>query len=73
MRTHAHVVIVGAGIAGCSAAYHLAQLGWKDILVVDKGPLFETGGPTRHAPGLLFPTHSSKMITEIQRRTVCLL
>ena len=40
MRAHAHVVIVGAGIAGCSAAYHLAQLGWKDILVVDKGPLF---------------------------------
>ena len=73
MRTHAHVVIVGAGIAGCSAAYHLAQLGWKDILVVDKGPLFETGGSTSHAPGLIFQTNYSKMMTEFARYTVCLL
>ncbi|MCB0025377.1 MAG: FAD-binding oxidoreductase, partial [Caldilinea sp.] len=70
MRTHAHVVIVGAGIAGCSAAYHLAQLGWKDILVVDKGPLFETGGSTSHAPGLIFQTNYSKMMTEFAKYTV---
>jgi glycine cleavage system aminomethyltransferase T/glycine/D-amino acid oxidase-like deaminating enzyme len=70
MRTHASIVIVGAGIAGCSAAYHLTQLGWKDILVVDKGPLFETGGSTSHAPGLIFQTNYSKLMTEFAKYTV---
>ena len=73
MRTHARLVIVGAGIVGCSAAYHLAQLGWHDILVLDKGPLFETGGSTTHAPGLIFQTNYSKMMTEFARYTVNLL
>ena len=73
MRTHARVVIVGAGIAGCSAAYHLAQMGWTDILVLDKGPLFETGGSTTHAAGLIFQTNYSKMMTEFAKYTVNLL
>ena len=73
MRTHARLVIVGAGIVGCSAAYHLTQMGWSDILVVDKGPLFETGGSTTHAPGLIFQTNYSKMMTEFAKYTVNLL
>lgn len=73
MRAHAHIVIVGAGIVGCSAAYHLAQLGWKDILVVDKGPLFNTGGATSRAPGLIFQTNYSRLMTEFARYTVELL
>lgn len=73
MRTQARIVIVGAGIVGCSAAYHLAQLGWKDILVVDKGPLFETGGSTTLAPGLIFQTHTSQLMTNFARYTVKLL
>jgi glycine/D-amino acid oxidase-like deaminating enzyme len=44
MRTQANLVIIGAGIVGASAAYHLTKLGWRDIVVVDKGPLYETGG-----------------------------
>jgi glycine/D-amino acid oxidase-like deaminating enzyme len=36
--------VVGAGIVGASAAYHLAELGERDVLVLDQGPLFETGG-----------------------------
>ena len=44
MKTNASVVIIGAGIVGCSTAYHLAQLGWKNIAVVEQGPLFATGG-----------------------------
>ena len=70
MPTHARVVVVGAGIAGCSVAYHLTQLGWRDIVVVDQGPLFETGGSTSHAPGLVFQINPSKTMTEFARYTV---
>ena len=48
-------------------------MGWSDILVVDKGPLFETGGSTTHAPGLIFQTNYSKMMTEFAKYTVNLL
>ncbi len=42
-------VIVGAGIVGTSAAYALTQRGWRDVVVLDQGPLFATGGSTSHA------------------------
>jgi dimethylglycine oxidase len=73
VQTHARLVIIGAGIVGCSAAYHLAQLGWRDIVVLDQGPLFETGGSTSHAPGLVFQTNSSRMMTAFAMYTVNLL
>ena len=67
---HARAVIVGAGIAGCSVAYHLTKLGWRDIVVVDQGPLFETGGSTSHAPGLVFQINASKTMTSFAQYTV---
>jgi glycine cleavage system T protein len=67
MQQHARLVIVGAGIVGCSAAYHLAKLGWRDIVVVDKGDLFENDGSTSHAPGGMFLTNPSKMMTEFAK------
>ena len=70
MPRRARVVVVGAGIAGCSVAYHLTQLGWRDIVVVDQGPLFETGGSTSHAPGLVFQINPSKTMTSFARYTV---
>ncbi len=70
MQDHARVVIIGAGLAGTSVAYHLAQLGWKDIVVLDKGPMFETGGSTSHAPGLVFQVNFSKMMSVFARETV---
>ena len=39
----ARVVIIGAGIVGNSMAWHLARLGWRDIVLLDKGPLPEPG------------------------------
>ena len=51
MLKHANVVIVGAGIVGTAAAYHLARLGWRDIVVLDKGAIPENDGSTSHAPG----------------------
>ena len=70
LPTHAQVVIIGAGIVGCSLAYHLTKLGWRDIVVVEQGPLYETGGSTSHAPGLVFQINPSKTMTEFAKYTV---
>ena len=47
----AKVVIVGGGVIGCSTAYHLAKLGWKDIVLLERAEL--TSGTTWHAAGLV--------------------
>ncbi len=73
MRTKARLVIIGAGIVGCSAAYHLTQLGWKDIVVIDQGPLYETGGSTSHAPGIIFEINGSRAMCKMAQYTVDLL
>ena len=72
MLDRARTVIVGAGIVGTSAAYHLAELGEPDVLVVDQGPLFETGGSSSHAPGLVFQTNGSRTMCRIAQDTVAL-
>ena len=64
--------MIGAGIVGASAAYHLAELGEPDVLVLDQGPLFETGGSTSHAPGLAFQTNGSRMMCRIAQESVAL-
>ena len=51
MRSEAQAVIIGGGVAGCSIAYHLTLMGWREIVLVDKGEL--TGGATFHAAGLI--------------------
>lgn len=61
----ASVVVIGAGIVGSSAVRHLAELGWRDILLVDKGLLPEPGGSTDHASNFVFPVDHSKEITEL--------
>jgi glycine cleavage system T protein len=70
MQTKARLVIIGAGIVGCSTAYHLTQKGWRDIVVLDQNSLYETGGSTSHAPGLIFQTNSSRMMCEFAQYTV---
>ena len=45
--THAQVVIIGGGVGGCSIAYHLTQMGWKDVVVLERGEL--TCGSTWHS------------------------
>ena len=42
----ANVVVIGAGIVGNSVVGHLAKLGWRDIVQLDKGPLPNPGGST---------------------------
>jgi glycine cleavage system aminomethyltransferase T/glycine/D-amino acid oxidase-like deaminating enzyme len=70
LPAHAAIVIVGAGIVGCSAAYALTQRGWRDVVVVEQGPLFATGGSTSHAPGLVFQTNPSKTMAIFAKRAV---
>ncbi len=64
------VVVIGAGIVGASLADELTARGWTDVTVLDRGPLFTTGGSTSHAPGLVFQTNPSKTMTEFAKYTV---
>ncbi len=68
----AAVVIIGGGVAGTSVAYHLARRGLTDIVLVDQGPLWETGGSTSHAPGLVFQHNPSRTMTRFAQETVAL-
>jgi glycine cleavage system aminomethyltransferase T/glycine/D-amino acid oxidase-like deaminating enzyme len=70
VRDRAQTVIVGAGVVGVSAAYHLSQMGVTDVLVLDQGPLFETGGSTSHAPGIIFQTNGSRTMCRIAQDSV---
>jgi glycine cleavage system aminomethyltransferase T/glycine/D-amino acid oxidase-like deaminating enzyme len=60
----ARVVVVGAGIVGNSMVYHLARLGWKDMVLLDKGPLPNPGGSTGHASNFIFLVDHSKEMTK---------
>jgi dimethylglycine oxidase len=70
MEAEARVVIIGAGIVGCGVAEHLTRMGWRDIVVLDQGPLYEAGGSTSHAPGGMFQTNPSKTMTDLARYSV---
>jgi glycine cleavage system aminomethyltransferase T/glycine/D-amino acid oxidase-like deaminating enzyme len=68
LPTHARVVIVGGGIIGTSTAYHLAALGWTDIVLLERHQL--TAGTTWHAAGLMVTYGStSETSTEIRKYT----
>src|ERR671922_3064886 len=61
----ASAVIIGAGIVGNSLVHHLALLGWRDLVLVDKGPMPNPGGSTGHASNFIFPIEYSKMMSEL--------
>lgn len=64
----ARVVIVGGGIVGCSVAYHLAELGWTDVIVLERSQL--TSGSTFHAAGLVGQLRSSANVTRMLGHSV---
>jgi len=70
MKTYAQTVIIGAGIVGCSTAYYLSQFGVKDVLVIDKGELFENDGSTSHAPGGVNPLSNNTSMQQLAAGTV---
>jgi glycine cleavage system aminomethyltransferase T/glycine/D-amino acid oxidase-like deaminating enzyme len=60
---HARAVIIGGGVGGTSIAYHLTQLGWKDVVLVDRAEL--TSGSTFHSAGLVGQLRSSVTLTKM--------
>ena len=58
--TSAKVVVIGAGIVGNCLVGHLAELGWTDMVLLDKGPLPNPGGSTGHASNFIFPVDHNK-------------
>src|SRR6201995_5992055 len=63
----ASAVVIGAGIVGNSLVHHLALLGWRDVVLVDKGPLPNPGGSTGHASNFIFPIEYSRLLFELTR------
>ena len=62
--SRAKVVVIGAGIVGNCLVGELADLGWTDMVLIDKGPLPNPGGSTGHASNFIFPTdHNKEMAT----------
>src|SRR5580692_3718658 len=61
--TRARVVIIGGGVIGASVAYHLAQLGWTDVLLLEQGQL--SCGTTWHAAGLVGQLRASESGTRL--------
>ena len=65
LPTSARVVIIGGGVVGCSVAYHLAKLGWKDVVLLERKQL--TSGTTWHAAGLIGQLRATSNMTKLAR------
>jgi glycine cleavage system aminomethyltransferase T/glycine/D-amino acid oxidase-like deaminating enzyme len=59
----ARCVIVGGGVGGCSIAYHLARLGWRDVVLLERSQL--TSGSTFHSAGLVGQLRGSVTLTRM--------
>ncbi|MEP7456638.1 FAD-dependent oxidoreductase [Phyllobacterium sp. SB3] len=70
MRTHAQAVIIGGGLIGCSILYHLAKLGWSDVVLLERDEL--TSGSTWHAAANIHGLHDSTNISRLQHYTMAL-
>ena len=65
LPNQARVVIIGGGVIGCSVAYHLAKLGWRDVVLLERKQL--TSGTTWHAAGLIAQLRASANMTKMAK------
>ncbi len=65
LPSHARVVIIGGGVIGCSVAYHLTKLGWKDVVLLERKQL--TSGTTWHAAGLIAQLRATANMTKLAK------
>lgn len=63
LPSHAQVVIIGGGVGGCSIAYHLTLMGWKDVVLLERHEL--TSGSTWHSAGLVGQMRSDANLTRM--------
>ncbi len=63
LPTQAQVVVIGGGVGGCSIAYHLAKMGWTDVVVLERHEL--TSGSTWHSAGLVGQLRSDVNLTRM--------
>ncbi len=68
MKDHARVVVIGGGVTGCSILYHLAKMGWSDVVLIERSEL--TAGSSWHAAGNLFVLTSPSNAQRLQHYTV---
>ncbi len=68
MDSYTRAVIIGGGITGCSIAYHLAKLGWTDIVLLEKGEL--TSGTTFHSVRLVSQFRTSSALMRLQNYSI---
>ncbi|MCC1492119.1 FAD-dependent oxidoreductase [Cognatishimia sp. F0-27] len=65
LPSHARAVIIGGGVIGCSVAYHLTRLGWRDVVLLERKRL--TSGTTWHAAGLIAQLRASANMTRLAK------
>ena len=63
--SHARAVIIGGGVVGCSIAYHLGKLGWRDVVLLERKQL--TCGTTWHAAGLIAQLRATQNMTRLAK------
>ena len=68
MKAKAKVVVVGGGVVGVSALYHLAKKGWSDVVLIERKEL--TSGSTWHAAGLLPLFNMSYSVGQLHKYAV---
>ena len=68
LKSHAHVVIIGGGVVGCSILFHLAKMGWKDVVLIERAEL--TSGSSWHAAGVIHTINSDPNIARLQEYTI---
>lgn len=68
LPTHAQAVVIGGGLVGCSILYHLAKLGWRDVVLLERTEL--TSGSTWHAAANIHGLHDSTNISRLQHYTM---
>ncbi len=70
MKRHARVVVIGGGVVGCSVLFHLAKLGWKDLVLLERKEL--TAGSSWHAAGGFHAINGDPNVARLQAYTISL-
>src|SRR5512139_1821127 len=68
MKDQARVVVIGGGIFGVNVAYHLAKLGWTDLVLLEKGEI--ASGETGHAAGLVTQFATSETLMRFRKYSI---